>query len=889
MSLVPADAPGAAGGRVTGNVPQGWEDNSFWAQLNFNYNVTQEDGQKYLGMRLSSYVNGWASIRHMLPDFPDGSLFRLKVKMRGIANVPVEFGIREVSKPYTYLWSQTETLTPQWREAEYVFSLDANKQPIGFWWDVKGPGEVDIATLRLERISKDKLISDLKAQYPDNGPKNVLRATRLPLGMQSGWSIDLRRSSDNAWEYDPANPPTNHDPVVEADPNTIGVSGFPALHVSDHDKITLWGEPFSVPLPFQKYTASFYIKGTGKGGVHIMRDGAVIAKQSFQGGPDWTRVEIPFDPRLGSKLYAMRLTFSGELWFDGWQVGPGETAGPYVTQLPAEISLACVAKETAPERIQFSDEPAKVEYCVTAGPTAPPAGLTLHARVVDLYGETKELAPVPLKAQATNEGRLTFSVFPQHPLGAFRIETWVEDAKGTKASPYQEIVIHRLHRPRYWGKDAPDSPFGTHVDSDIMHVTMAKAMGMNWVRSHDAGVWWSGWYYLERQPGQWTFQDEAVSHYRQLHLKLLTTLVTTPQWASYFVKKHSGYFDTFFRPKDPAQYANYATAFATHYKGVIDAYDIWNEPWNAAWFGYSYDDTKTDRAGYRISQDSPAAYAELVKVAYTALKKVDPKITVVGVNTTGTSVYNKPYPDIDGQDWSILQSGLKSDEYCDVIGYHQYDSTFEGFPGDAMEKAYNVALGPFIARGVTKPVWMTEGSALVGHIASGFYNYTLPYVDPEDVMDTGNIACRHALSLLGLHVDKFFLYSMAVYGSFGNRVNTQYIQMVTEDGMLHPSADAFSAFAWNLEDTKFQKRVALGQDTYAYLFAGKGRSLAVLAPPAVGATIDLPARADWKVTDLLGNRVTDAKVSSNRLTTIETSKSLNDLEAAVMKLTVSAP
>ena len=889
LSLVAADPTNAAAGRVTGSVPEGWEDNSPWAQLNVNYAISEEDGQKYLAIRTSSIMNGNASLRHLLPDYPNGSLFRLKVKMRGVARVPVVFGIREVGTPYAYAWSQTETLTSQWKEAEYLFTLEGNKQPMGFWWDVKGAGEVDIASLHLERISKDDLMTDLQARYPDNGPKNILRTTRLPLGLQSGWSINPRRWANTIGEgYNPAKPPDNHDPVVVPDPGMIGVSGFPALHLADDDKVSLWGEPFSVPLPFQKYTASLYVKGTGHGRLCVVRDGKDIAHQDFQAGSEWTRVEIPFEPQLVSKFYALRIDFSGELWVDGWQVGPGETAGPYVTQLPAEISLACLAKETAPQRIQFSDEPAKVEYCVTTGPGEKPAGLALHARVVDLYGETRVLPSVPLKAQATNKGRIDFAVFPQHPLGAFRIETWIEDKDGKQASPYQEIVVHRLHRPRYWGKDAPDSPFGTHVDSDLLHVTMAKAMGMNWVRSHDVGLWWSGWYYLERQPGQWTFQDEAVNHYRQLHLKLLATLVTTPPWASYFEKKHAVYFDEFYQPKDPAQYANYVSVFATHYKGVIDAYDIWNEPWNAAWFARSYDETKTDRAGYQPGKDSPADYAKLLKVAHAALKKVDPKITVVGINTTGTSSYTKSYPDIDGQDWSLCLSALKADEDCDVLSYHDYDSTFQGFPGDGATKQFDVAMAPFLQRGVAKPVWMTEGSAVGGYSASGFYHYTLPYTDTEDVMDTGNRACRFALSLLRNHVRKFFFYTMVV-DYFGDRTSTQYVQLLTEEGALHPSADAFSAFAWRIEDTTFEKCLPLGHDTYAYLFAGKGRAVAVLAPPAGGASIELPARSDWEVTDLFGNAVTDPKVSSNDLTTIETSKSVDELEQAVTKLKISGP
>ena len=889
LSFGPADPSGTSAGEITGSVPLNWLDNSQgWAKLKVDYAAAEEDGQKYLAIRTSAIESGYASLNIPLPDYPDGSLFRLKIKARDIGSVPVQFGIRTVGSPWAYAWSQTVTPGSSWNQIECLFTLDHNKQPMQFRWDTKGAGEVDIASIHLERVSEKQLITDLQARYPGGGPPNVLRTTRLPLGLQSGWSLNVDSWENYLTKYDPAHPPTGRDPVAVADAQTIGVSGFPALHLDADDRAQLWGEPFSVPLPFQKYTASVYVKGTGKGALRVNQGIKGVAVKDFQAGPQWTRIEVPFTPHLGVQFYEMRLDFTGEVWADAWQVGPGEKAGPYVTQLPTEISLACVAKDTGPERIQFSDEPAQTKYCVTASP-APPAGMQLHARVVDLYGESKELPPIPLQAQATNEGRFDFAVFPAHPLGAFRIETWVADASGKQASPYQEIIIHRLHRPRYWGQDAPNSPFGTHLETDVFHIRMAKAIGMNWVRSHLAGSSWSGWYYLEREPGKWIFPDEQIAHFRQEHIKIMASLASTPRWASYFASPHNLYFDTFYQPKDPAQYANYVRTYVGHYHGVIDTYDFWNEPWNAAWFARSYDVTKTDRAGYQESPTAPADYARLLKITDQEVKKIDPTITLVGINTTGTTEYTKPFPDIDGRDWSLLQSGLKSDENCDVLGYHQYDTTFHGYPGDAVTKAYQVAMGPFLQRGVTKPVWLTEGSPVAGTSASGFYHYTLPYVDPEDVMSTGNRVSRFALSLLGNHVEKLFLYSMASFQYFGCLSSSPWLVMTTEEGALHPSADAFSAFAWRLEDTKFVKCIPLGHDTYAYLFSGKGRAVAVLAPPAGGASIDLPAHPDWDVTDLLGNPVTDSKISSNYLTTIETSKSVDELEQSVAKLTVSAP
>ena len=61
---------------------------------------------------------------------------------------------------------------------------------------------------------------------------------------------------------------------------------------------------------------------------------------------------------------------------------------------------------------------------------------------------------------------------------------------------------------------------------------MVKALGYNWVRLHDAGWEYTGWWWLERTPGTWTFRDDAIRRYRDQHLTILGQLGTAPTWAS---------------------------------------------------------------------------------------------------------------------------------------------------------------------------------------------------------------------------------------------------------------------------------------------------------------------------------------------------------------------
>jgi aryl-phospho-beta-D-glucosidase BglC (GH1 family) len=76
-------------------------------------------------------------------------------------------------------------------------------------------------------------------------------------------------------------------------------------------------------------------------------------------------------------------------------------------------------------------------------------------------------------------------------------------------------------------------------------------------------------------------------------------------------------------PTNVADFANFMTQLATRYKGQVAAYEIWNEP-N---LNYEWGEQTPD----------PAAYTELLKAAYTAVKAVDPAAKVIsgGLATTG--------------------------------------------------------------------------------------------------------------------------------------------------------------------------------------------------------------------------------------------------------------
>jgi hypothetical protein len=314
---------------------------------------------------------------------------------------------------------------------------------------------------------------------------------------------------------------------------------------------------------------------------------------------------------------------------------------------------------------------------------------------------------------------------------------------------------------------------------------------------------------------------------------------TAPEWASYFDKARSSYYDRFYQPRDLDQFANYVRTVAKRYQGLIDTWDVWNEPWNAGWWAVSYDEAGKR---YITSAQPQADFARLQAKAAAAAKAVDPSLTVLGVNSTTGST---------GTAWTqgiVAAGGLGT---SDILCYHQYTIEALGFPNDAIQRGWRDAWTPaFVDGEVPKAVWLSEGSPIYAMSGAGFYNRILPSPDAENFSLTSDRLVRYVVAMLAQRVQKVFLYSMHSHESHAGTANPWRV-IVGPDGYLHPNAAAHSAMAWLLEDTQFVERLEPAPGVTAYVFGGQGRAVAVLAPRIGSATASTPPQL--KRLDLYGN------------------------------------
>ena len=140
---------------------------------------------------------------------------------------------------------------------------------------------------------------------------------------------------------------------------------------------------------------------------------------------------------------------------------------------------------------------------------------------------------------------------------------------------------------------------------------MAREMGAVWI------VEYFPWAYSEPAPGRydWTHADQVVDHARRQGLKVIARLGLVPEWARPGTDDQPTtptYLEEAYYPA----FAEFAGAFAGHFRGRVAAIVVWNEPNIALEWGYRPVD--------------PEGYTALLRATYAAVKQADPQVVVLG-------------------------------------------------------------------------------------------------------------------------------------------------------------------------------------------------------------------------------------------------------------------
>ena len=221
----------------------------------------------------------------------------------------------------------------------------------------------------------------------------------------------------------------------------------------------------------------------------------------------------------------------------------------------------------------------------------------------------------------------------------------------------------------------------------VEQLSQVREMGATWV------VDLFPWAYIQpRGPRSydWRGADLLVAHARQQGLQIIARLDIVPAWAR--AK------DTTDRRIDPAYYddfARYAAAFAARYRDQVRYIVVWNEP--NLFFEW----------GSR--EPDPAAYAELLKVVYPAVKQANPEMQIAaGGLSPGPSV-----PGIRLDDLTFLRGMLAAGAPFDVLAIHAYGAQVapdeEPHPDRVNFRRIEVYRNLLKEAGQTRPLIVTEG------------------------------------------------------------------------------------------------------------------------------------------------------------------------------------
>jgi hypothetical protein len=231
----------------------------------------------------------------------------------------------------------------------------------------------------------------------------------------------------------------------------------------------------------------------------------------------------------------------------------------------------------------------------------------------------------------------------------------------------------------------------------IKGIQMLKASGIQWFRVDAA------WADTEPQEGKYSMAklnrlDLIIDQAEKNGMKVYLILFSTPQWAS---EKPEDKDFWAYAPKDISKWSHYVKYIAQRYKGRITYWEIGNE------------------IDWEFWRSDLPKFAEYLKVAYKALKQVDPdnKVIMSGLAFDGTYVWRVLMP---GADEYVLQklydAGVK--DYFDIFAIHPYAHCMEDHIIKSLDSVNNSCKIMKANGDSNKPIWITELGAASSTLGS---------------------------------------------------------------------------------------------------------------------------------------------------------------------------
>ncbi len=388
-----------------------------------------------------------------------------------------------------------------------------------------------------------------------------------------------------------------------------------------------------------------------------------------------------------------------------------------------------------------------------------------------------------------------------HPTGYFQLTVGEERYAYVVTPPLQE-------------RHLTDSPFAADLAAyyllknteDVYSIAAAaRLMGITWVRDR------AKWTHYEKKPGVYDFSvTEAV--YKEIDragLNLLTMLQLTPLWMRDYMNvvesggsRPGGFYDT------QLEAYRLTKALAEYYKGIVDAWELENEP----------DQGLVDPA---------EIYASWYKAAALGVYDADPNAIL--------SFGGLCHPNSQDDYMHLL---LRNDvmRYSSIFNYHQHVIQGNGIPNYAELSMVKDTVSSLALYGVSdKPVWITESGMRIDQKTDANLRGQAPYIVTSTVQS------------LALGTEKHFWFVLSPYsesgdfGSFSTSLSP-YPIIAAEAVMTDVLGEA--VYLGELSD--------LPEDAYGYLFRNGKRAVSVIWSSAGSDGYSFETAGPVIVTDMMG-------------------------------------
>ena len=791
-----------ATGQIDGEVATGWQDNSDWAPVSATY--ARDTGNPHGGAAsqriTATRVEGGAVQFVQGVKLRKGRVYEASVWLRGRPGTNAFVIVRQSGAPYKEYFSGRVSLAAEWQEIRVfgevtddtecflMVRLDA---PMTLW--------VDDANLRDVTTSQ----SDAVPRLGNLVTGGSFETAQLP----TGWAARFESRGNDPW-LDPQ-------PTIDSANAQVGRQSLRADIPADS---RLRVDSPLIEVNYNRaHTASVWLKAAAPDvQVQLNLEGTDITSYASV-GTQWKRFTVagtmPY--RRWTRLQLSVLNQADRprtLWIDGAMLEERATPSEaYAGAAPVELALDMAA----PGHVVFDGQSAEISVS-TGG--ALPAGARLKRSMETLDGRAIALKNLVLPARS-------FALAPDatQPRGMFKLRAQIVGADGAALSAPVELIWARLPRP----KDVPinDSYFGLHVPLSPRYIRVAQAVGAKWTRLHDTSMI-GKWPVAEPQPGQFRFYDDAISGTRMMGLGILGMLDGAPDRVSTTPRTKEGdYWNIWNIPNKAGaldSWENYVARVTGHYKGRIDDWEIWNEPWGNWWLG----------AG-----GSPELYAQLMTRAHSAAHQANPAVNIIGVDTTSSFDEKWIAP--------VLKAGGTNS--FETFSFHDYTDVLYGGPnaGPIRETAgYRALMKQF---GTAKPIWNTEGGSF------GIGSWLAPQTGGMKPRDQVAYIVRYDVTMMAAGVRRSFLYAMHTDPAMGE-IETR----VTEVGnVVKPILAARAVLASFVDGQGAPTRVEPEPGVEQYDFAG---GVSVLwSYDGADHTLGVPRGV--KALDAMGNVIKGAQVS----------------------------